>query len=221
MTIRILVVDDHQLFRAGVGALLADQADMDVVGEAGDGLEALKLVAERKPDLVLMDVSMRGMNGVEATRRILAKRPDIRVLCLSMHREKRFVSSALDAGGSGYMLKDGSREELVQAVRAVMAGHTYLSPSVAGVIVADYRAHMAKDTESLTAVLTGREREVLQLLAEGLGTAAIAERLHVSGKTVATHREHIMKKLGIHSLAGLTKLAIREGLTSAAADYSI
>lgn len=218
MGIRIVLVDDHQLFRTGVLTMLAEQSDMEVVGEASDGLEALKLVAAQKPDLVLMDVSMRGMNGIEATRHILARDPDTKVLCLSMHTDRQFVSAVLDAGGSGYLLKDCSLDELARAVRGVMAGHTYLSPSVASTVVADYRARLATDERSPDRLLTPRERQVLQLLAEGHTTAAIAKRLHVSGKTVGTHREHIMKKLAIHSLAGLTKYAIREGLTSTEAD---
>jgi DNA-binding NarL/FixJ family response regulator len=218
MSIRIVLVDDHRLFRTGVLTMLADQSDMEVVGEAGSGAEAVTLAADQEPDLVLMDVSMRGMNGIEATRQILAKRPETKILCLSMHREKQFVRAVLEAGASGYLLKDCSLEELALAVHAVMADQSYLSPSVAGVVVADYTAHLAAHADSPIALLTPREREVLQLLAEGRGTADIAEQLHISSKTVGTHREHMMKKLDIHNLAGLTKLAIREGITSADVD---
>ena len=218
MSIRIVLVDDHRLFRAGVLAMLEDQPDMDVVGEADDGLGAVKLVVAEKPDLVLMDVSMKGMNGTEATRQILTKRPDTKVLCLSMHADKQFVVGVLQAGASGYLLKDCSLEELGRAVRAVMDGQTYLSPSVTGVVVADYTTRLTEQVDSPRALLTRREREVLQLLAEGHGSAQIAERLHVSSKTVGSHRENIMKKLDIHNLAGLTKYAIREGFTSVDAD---
>lgn len=218
MSIRIVIVDDHRLFRAGLLAMLAGQSDMEVVGEAEEGLEAVSLVADLRPDLVVMDVSMTGMNGIEATRRILARQPDTKVLCLSMHGEKLFVAGVLEAGASGYLLKDCSFDQLADAVRSVMKGQTYLSPDVAGVVVADYTAHLAEHVGRATSPLTSREREVLQLLAEGRSTADIAERLHLSSKTVGTHREHVMKKLDIHSLAGLTKYAIRAGLTSAEAD---
>jgi len=218
MNTRIVLVDDHRLFRTGVLTMLADQSEVEVVGEAEEGSEAVSLVAELRPDLVLMDVSMKGMNGIEATRQVLARQPDTKVLCLSMHGEKQFVSAVLEAGASGYLLKDCSLEELGRAIGAVMAGQTYLSPAVAGVVVADYTAYLAEHADSPIALLTPREREVLQLLAEGRGTADIAEQLHISKKTVGTHREHMMKKLDIHNLAGLTKLAIREGITSADAD---
>jgi len=218
MGIRIVLVDDHRLFRTGVLTMLADQSDVVVVGEAENGLEAVEVAAAQKPDLVLMDVSMKGMNGVEATRQILAKQPDTKVLCLSMHGERQFVRGVLEAGASGYLLKDCSLEELARAVQTVMGGQVYLSPSVAGVVVEDYTARLAEDAASERARLTNRERDVLRLLADGLSTAEIAKRLHVSGKTVGTHRQHLMKKLDIHSLAGLIKYAIRVGITSAQTD---
>lgn len=218
MSIRIVLVDDHGLFRAGVLALLVDQSDMEVVGEAEEGLAAVKLATDLKPDVVLMDVSMKGMNGIEATRRILGKHPNTKVLCLSMHGEKQFVEAVLAAGASGYLLKDCSPKELVRALRSVTKGEAYLSPRIAALVVADYAAHLTDHVSSPNLLLTGREREVLQLLAEGFSTAEIAERLHLSGKTVGTHREHLMKKLDIHNLAGLTKYAIRAGFTSAEAD---
>ena len=218
--ISIVVVDDHELFRTGVLAMFGDQPDLEIVGEAEEGLAAVKQVSDLKPDVVLMDVSMKGMNGIEATRRILAKQPQTKVLCLSMHRDKRFVAGVLEAGASGYVLKDCSLDELARAIRAVARGHTYLSPALAGVVVAGYTAYLAEHADSAGPALTGREREVLQLLAEGHSTAAIAERLHLSRKTVGTHREHLMKKLDIHSLAGLTKYAIRSGLTSTEPDVA-
>lgn len=221
MTISVFVVDDHELFRTAVLAMLRDEPGVEVVGQAGDGLEAAQLVAARNPDVVLMDVSMRGMNGIEATRLILGKRPDTRIVALSMHGEKRFVSAMLEAGASGYLIKDCSLQELYRALGAVMAGETYLSPAVAGVVFDDYRARLARDAGSPLGGATSREREVLQLLAEGHTTTEIGKRLHVSGKTVGTHRQSLMKKLGIRSIAGLTKYAIREGITSSAADDPI
>lgn len=217
MSIRIVLVDDHGLFRAGLVAMLAREPDMEVVGQADEGLEGVKVVDDLDPDVVVMDVSMQGMNGMEATRRILARLPDTKVLCLSMHSERRFVAGMLEAGASGYLLKDCSFEELAGAVRTVLKGQTYLSPAVAGVVVKAYTEHLIDSEEPS---LTAREREVLQLLAEGRSTADIAERLHLSRKTVGTHREHVMKKLDIHSLAGLAKYAIRAGLTSADADVA-
>jgi len=193
--------------------MLAPQSDIEVVGEADDGLGALKLAVSDAPDLIVMDVSMHGMNGIEATRRIRERWPDIRVLCLSMHGDRRFVSRVLEAGASGYLLKDCSLDDLAGAIRTVVAGRTYLSPAITGTVVADYVTRLGAG-DLPNALLTGREREVLQLLAEGCRTAEIATRLHVSPKTVGTHRAHIMKKLGIDNLAGLTKYAIREGLTS-------
>jgi DNA-binding NarL/FixJ family response regulator len=152
------------------------------------------------------------MNGIEATHRLHSEQPAIKVLCLSMHAEARFVRAALDAGATGYLLKDSAYEELVRAIRAVVAGHVYLSPTIAGIVLEDFKASRSGSASTLFSILTEREREVLQLLAEGSATKEIAERLHISLKTVSTHREHIMEKLGIHSVAGLTKYAIREGL---------
>jgi len=215
MTIRIVLADDHRLFIAGLRTLLDEQPDMEVIGEAKDGRAAVTMVSDKRPHVVVMDVSMPGMNGIEATRQILADRPLTNVLCLSMHAEERFVTAVLDAGASGYLLKDCGPEELVGAVRDVAAGKTYLSPSVTGPIVDDLKARRKVD-DSATAFsrLTDRERQVLQLLAEGHSAKAIADRLDVSVKTVGTHREHIMKKLDLRSVAGLTKYAIREGLTT-------
>ena len=220
MSLRIVLVDDHLLFVDGLRALLEEQVDMDVVGDARDGLGAVKQVSETKPHLVVMDVSMPGMNGIEATHQILAKRPETKVLCLSMHAETRFVTAVLEAGASGYLLKECALDELIRAVRVVAAGQTYLSPRIAGCIVDDYKMRCRKDAEGAFSSLTHREREVLQLLAEGHSAKAVAKRLAISPKTVGTHREHVMKKLDIHSIAGLTKYAVREGLTSIEADSS-
>ncbi len=221
MSIRIVLADDHAIFVAGLRALLEQQPDMEVVGDARDGAEAVKVVLKKTPHVVVMDVSMPGMNGIEATRQILAKRPRIKVLCLSMHAEKHFVAAVLEAGASGYLLKDCALEELSRAVRTVVADQTYLSPSVAGLIVADFKARRASGGSAGASPLSEREREVLRLLAEGHSTKAIAGRLYVSVKTVGTHRQHLMRKLNIHSVAALTKYAIREGLTSMETDHTL
>ena len=213
MPIRILLVDDHQLFRSGVARLLCDEGDLLVVGEAADGFVAVVVAAAECPVLILMDVSMEGMNGIEATRQILAKCGPTKILFLSMHRDSDIVAAALEAGASGYVLKDSSAGELAQAIRSVGAGHMYLSPAIAGAVVEGYRRHLAERTDAPGTLLTPREREVLQLLAEGQTTAGVAGQLNISGKTVATHRENLMAKLRIDSVSGLTKYAIRIGLT--------
>ena len=215
MSIRVLLVDDHEMFLAGLEALLQRQQDMVVVGQVKDGMEAVKQARATKADVVVMDVSMAGMNGIEATREITSKLPGVKVLCLSMHAERRFVAAALDAGASGYLLKDNSFEELVDAIHTVKCNQVYLCRRVAGTVVEAYRAQRLQGESSVFSLLTRREREVLQLLAEGRSTKEIAARLSLSLKTVGTHRGHIMEKLSIHSVAGLTKYAIREGLTTA------
>ncbi len=218
MTLRILLADDHQIVSEGIAALIERQHDMEVVGTAFEGREAVRLARALAPDVVLMDVAMPGMSGVEATRQILAQAPATRVLCLSMHVERRFVSAVLEAGAAGYLLKDCAQEELAEAIRQVTAGRSYLSPAVAASVVEDYAARLSGGAPEDASPLTGREREILQLFAEGHSTRQIAERLHISPKTVGSHRERIMHKLGIDSIAGLTKYAIRHGLTSSDRD---
>jgi len=181
--------------------------------EVEDGLGAVDAARARKPNLVVIDVSMPGMNGLEATRRISAEAPHVKVLCLSMHSDRRFVDAALQSGAHGCLLKECASEELVSAIHAVLAGQIYVSPGLADAVLANYRAEGHERSE--LSQLTPREREILQLLAEGHSARSIAARLELSVKTVGTHREHLMQKLGTHSLSGLTKLAIREGLTSA------
>ncbi|MCP4657015.1 MAG: response regulator transcription factor [bacterium] len=211
---RILLADDHQIVREGLRSLFAKEEDLEVVAEAENGRKAVRLALDLAPDVVVMDVAMRDLNGIEATRQILAKRPTTKVLALSIHSNKRFVVEVLKAGASGYLLKDCAFEELVHAIRAVIANQSYLSPEITGAVIDDVVRGMPVNGDSASLRLSNREREVLQLLAEGRSAREIAHRLHVSVKTVDTHRRHIMKKLNLHSVAELTKYAIREGLTS-------
>ena len=212
MALSILIADDHPIFRAGIRSLLESQTSFEIVAEVADGLDAVEATQEQKPDVVVIDVSMPGMNGLEATLHITGENPRTKVLCLSMHSDPRFADAALRSGAHGYLIKECAPEELVGAIRAVVAGGIYVSPSLGDAVLESYR-NGGCELSSLSG-LTLREREVLQLLAEGQSTHDIAERLHVSVKTVGTHREHLMHKVGTHSLAGLTKFAIREGLTS-------
>ena len=216
MSIRIVLVDDHEIVRDGLRALLEKQADFEVVGEAHNGREAVRLVRRLRPHVVVMDVSMPDLNGAEATRRILRESPSVRVTALSMHSDRRFVDAMLGAGARGYLLKDCAYQELVRAVRTVADGHVYLSPQIADLVVEQYGCQPAAvaETAASASVLTPREREVLQLLSEGHGTKQIAARLHVSARTIDTHRQNIMSNLDLHSVAELTKYAVREGLTS-------
>jgi len=214
MSIRILLVDDHKIVRDGLRALIEKEDAMEVVGEAQDGRQALKFVGEHAPDVVILDIGMPGLNGIETAGKIAAGHPCTKIIGLSMHSDRRFVSEMLKAGASGYMLKDCAFEELILAIRAVIADQIYLSPSIAGVVLEDYVNHLAGSDAAARSTLTHREREVLQLLAEGKSTKEIALVLDVSGKTVETHRRHIMSKLNVYSVAELTKYAVREGLTS-------
>jgi DNA-binding NarL/FixJ family response regulator len=213
--ITILVVDDHKILRQGLRTLLAKEADMEVLAEAEDGRGAVRLVRELSPQVVIMDVGMPDLNGIEATRQILQESPETKVIALSMHSDRRFVTNMIKAGASGYLLKDSAFEELATAIRVVMARKTYLSHEIAHVVVTDYvQGGGSKDEYSVFSVLSPREREVLQLMAEGKANRQIAETLNVSLKTVETHRQQIMNKLGIHNIVELTKYAIREGLAS-------
>lgn len=214
MRIRILVADDHKIMRDGLKALIEKQQGMEVVAEADNGRVTVNLARDQLPDIVIMDIEMPGLNGIEATRQIVSEAPDVRVIALSMHSDKRFVAQMFQAGASAYILKDCAFEELTRAILAVMAGQSYLSPEIARPIVEDYVRHLSAVGSSGFSVLTPREREVLQLLAEGRSTKEIAGLLHVSVKTVDTHRKQIMDKLDVHNMAELIKYAIREGLTS-------
>lgn len=214
MSIRIIIADDHQIVRQGLSTLLAKEPDMEVVAEAENGRKVVQMAKELSPHIVIMDVNMPDLNGIEATRQILHASPAVKVIALSMHTDRRFVVNMLKAGACGYLLKDCAFEELAHAIRLVMANKTYLSPGVSDIVIKDYVRGLSTPGSSAFSVLTAREREVLQLMAEGKTTSQIAEHLHISVKTVETHRQQVMHKLGIHSIAELTKYAIREGLTS-------
>ncbi len=210
---RILIADNHTLFLQGLRSLVEQQPDFEVVGEASDGREALQRVRELRPDVVLMDVVMPGLNGFEATRMIRDEVPATRVLGLSMHVDKRYVLGMLEAGAAGYVPKDASFEEVARAIRAVAAGQGYLSPSIAGLVVEGYATRTATRAPS-TPALSSREREVLQLLAEGSTPRDIARHLHISVKTVETHRRNLLAKLELETVADLVRYAIREGIAS-------
>lgn len=214
MALRILLADDHKIVRDGLRSLLEKQQGMEVVGEAENGRLVLELARQKKPDVVIMDVSMPDLNGIEATRQMLAAQPGVRVIALSMHSDRRLVAGMLQAGASGFLLKDCAFDELARAIHAVMANQPYLSPRIAETVIQDYVRRMTPSESSTADALTKRQREVLQLLAEGWSTKHISSHLYLSVKTVETHRREIMAKLSLHSIAELTKYAIREGLTS-------
>lgn len=212
--IRILLVDDHKIVRTGLRSLIDGQSGMLVVAEADNGRAAMQLIGELRPDVVIMDVAMPDLNGMEATRRIVADSPGVKVIALSMHSDRRFVTGMLEAGASGYLLKDCAFEELTSAIRAVVRKQAYISPGVAGVLVEDVRRRATEAVQKAPVALTAREREVIQLLAEGHTTKDIAHTLGVSVKTVESYRQRVMDKLELRSVAELTKWAVREGLSS-------
>ncbi len=211
--IRVVVVDDHTLIRQGIVGLLNSQPDIEVVGEAGDGHEALAAAIELVPDVLLMDISMPGMSGLAATAEVKARRPDVHVLILTIHDREDYLFQALRAGASGYVLKGADVQDLLAAVRSAYRGQVYLYPSIAGALVADHlrRARSGED-RGTDGGLSDREREILQLIAQGKTTAQIATELFLSPHTVQSHRDHIMAKLDLHSKAALIKYAITKGL---------
>ena len=209
--IRILLADDHTLVRAGIHSLLKNIEGIEVVAEAGDGREALRLVRTHRPDVVLMDIAMPGLNGLEATAHITKKFPQVRVIILSMHVNEEYILQALRAGAMSYMVKGADTSELEIAIKAVTRGETYLSPGVSKHVVTDYIQRLSGGETSVE-LLTPRQREVLQLIAEGYSTKKIAQTLRISVKTVETHRMQLMERLEIHDIAGLVRYAIRIGL---------
>ncbi len=214
MSIRILLADDHKIVRDGLRTLIEKETGMEVIGEAENGRKALKIAQKIRPNVVIMDVTMPDMNGIEAARKIVTEIPGVRVIALSMHSDRRFVLGMLEAGASGYLIKDCAFDELAKAVRSVATGQTYLSPSIADVLVKGYLDKVNEKISVARSPLTEREREILQLLAEGQSSKEIAAHLGVSVKTVETHRRNMMQKLNMRSVAELTKYAIREGFIS-------
>jgi DNA-binding NarL/FixJ family response regulator len=215
MPIRVLLAEDHELVRSGIRALLEASGEVQVIGEVNNGRQAIELARELQPDLVLMDLAMSELNGIDATRQLATIAPDVRVIMLSMHADEQYLFEALKAGARGYVLKQGAYGELATAMRDVMSGKTYLSPSLSPLVMGDYvRRAKGNFADSAGGNLSPREREVIQLIAEGNTSAEVAELLHISVRTVDSHRHNIMEKLQIKSIAGLTKFAIRSGLCS-------
>jgi two-component system response regulator NreC len=212
--IRILLVDNHRIVREGIRTLLEKNADLRVVGEAGNGEEAIHLTRELLPDVILMDITMPDLNGVEATLAILKNSPAAKIIGLSVHCDKRFASEMFKAGAKGYLTKDCAFEELIKAIRTVIAGRIYLSAAIAENVIGSFVASHSDSDALITPRLSARERIVLQLISEGKSTKEIAGELNLSIKTIETYRLKLMNKLGITNLAGLVKYAIREGLTS-------
>lgn len=212
-SVRVLLADDHTLVRAGLRKLLESIPDVEVVGEAADGLALLALAAQLQPNLVLTDIDMPGLNGLEATARLVKLQPETRVVILSMHQNEEYVRQALLHGATGYLLKDAAPVELELALKAVLRGETYLSPAVSKGVLSDYVQRLRGD-EKPGVLLTTRQREILQLVAESHSTKEIARRLDLSVKTVDTHRSRLMNQLDIHDVAGLARYAMRTGLIS-------
>jgi DNA-binding NarL/FixJ family response regulator len=206
--IRILLADDHAVVRQGFKMILAAQPDMEIVGEAGNGREALDLAGQLQPDVIVMDVAMPELNGIEATRRVADLSPRSRVLALSMHKDSVYVREILRAGARGYLLKDSISSDLLAAVRAIARGEGYLSPGVSDAVLNDYRRHVTEPID----LLSSREREVLQMIAEGKTNKEIATVLNLSVYTVDAHRGRIMEKLNVHSVTDLVRFAVRSGL---------
>ncbi|MBN1822023.1 MAG: response regulator transcription factor [Prolixibacteraceae bacterium] len=214
MEIKVLIVDDHKIMREGLRFLLKDKPNITVVGEAENGREAQGMVAKLKPDIVIMDIAMPDLNGMEATKMILNENPDTRIIALSSHSGKEFVTGMFKSGASGYLLKDCAFDELYDAIKAVNAKHTYLSREISDVLVREYVTSIHTAIQESPEELSIREKEVLQLIAEGNSTKQIADLLFISVKTVESHRKKIMQKLNMFTVSELTKHAIRMGLTS-------
>ncbi len=215
MSTKILIADDHGMVREGLRLLFEQHNDMEVIGEASDGRQAVEMACKLKPDIVLMDVTMPQLNGIDAAKKIIDEYPNIKVVALSAHCNRSFVTDMLKAGVSGYILKDGMADELIRGIRVVMAGEQYLSPKVAKIVITEYITDCQSQSDTpLTSKLTTKERELIQLLAENKSNKEAARLLHVSIKTVDARRRTAMEKLGINGIADLTKFAIREGMTT-------
>jgi DNA-binding NarL/FixJ family response regulator len=211
---KIILVDDHKIVRDGLRSLIEKQADLEVVAEANNGRAAVQLAEELTPDLVIMDIGMPDLNGIEATRMVLKASPRTRVIALSMHSDKRYVVRALKAGAYGYLLKDCAFDEVARAIQTVLQNRIYLSSEINDAVLKEYLKKSDRSNLSAYSTLTDREREVVQLIAEGKSTKEIAAILKISVKTVETYRQRVMEKLNLDTIAGLIKFAIREGLAS-------
>ena len=214
MRTKLLLVDDHKIMRHGIRSLLEKETGMEVLEETNNGRTAIELSRNLSPDVIIMDIAMHDLNGIEATRQITTELPEVKVIMLSMHSDRQMVTDALQAGASGYLLKDCEFEELVRAIETVVSNRTYLSPEIADILVENFVRKSSPSESSASSILTPREREVLQLLAEGKSTKEIATSLCLSTKTVETHRRQMMEKLNIYTVAHLIKFAIRKGLTT-------
>jgi len=214
MSIQVLLADDHEIMLEGLKQLLRNTGDIDVIGVVKDGRTTVATALKCRPDITIMDISMPSLNGIEATRKITEELPDIKIIILSMHTGQEFISEALRAGAHGYVLKECAFEELTEAIYTVYNNKMYLSRDITGTVVRDYVRKITSDNTPVATQLTDREREVLQLIAEGNSTKEIASILYVSGKTIDTYRRNLMKKLNMKSIAELTKYAIRAGFTS-------
>jgi two-component system response regulator NreC len=211
--VKLLVADDHKIFRQGIKKLLEEEPDLQVVGEAADGREAVKKATELKPDVILMDIAMANLNGLEATKQIKKVLPSVKVIVVTMHKNEEYILQSFQAGASGFILKEGAVEELVSAIRSIHQDKSFLSPTISKTLIDAYLRKMETGkTETPFDLLTDREREVLQLIAEGYTNREVAKSLFISVKTVEAHRAHIMQKLNIHDIAKLVKYAIQKGL---------
>jgi len=213
MNTNIIIVDDHQIMREGLRSMFEPESDITVVGEAENGRDAIQLIQKKLPHVVIMDINMPDLNGIDTTRQLTAELPEVKIIALSMHSDTYMVTEMLKAGASAYLLKDCSRQDIIAAIRAVAAGKSYLSPEITGVVIDNFVKQTSPDKSSDVSKLTSKEREVLQLIAEGLTSKEIASRLGTAPKTIESHRSNIMKKLDIHTIADLTKFAIRHGIT--------
>ncbi|MHC4291065.1 MAG: response regulator [Planctomycetota bacterium] len=213
MATKVLLVDDHKIMREGISALLRRYSEFEVVGQAADGRQALEMASQLKPDIVIMDVGMPNLNGVDATKHLLSVNPNLKIMALSTHSDGSVVAKMIKAGAAGYILKESAFDELIEGLNTLLDGRTFLCNKISKVVFSEYVGLVTNSKVMNGDGLTNREREVLQLVAEGHTTKDISTILKISTKTIDSHREHIMEKLGIRNIAGLTKYAIREGLT--------